>query len=158
MKNTFLNQLWLAIRIWLLAVAANTLLGTFYLTEFFTISHEIPFYLQVGSFYGAVFSFPIMVILLIIINRCIATNTNGMLLFMIVFASGIVLTVIMFLIFWAWMGGYKNMSILLTIAVLSGIVGMISYHKALLKSAVILKMLKSIAMKIKMILTPKLII
>lgn len=134
MKNTFLKQLWLATRIWLLAVATNTLLGTFYLTVFFMNYHEIPFYLQVGSFYGAVFSFPIMVILLIIINRCIATNTNGMLLFMIVFGSGIVLTVIMFLIFWAWLGGYKNMSMLMTIAVLSGIISMISYHKSLLKS------------------------
>jgi hypothetical protein len=134
MNNAFLKQLWLALRIWLLAVATNTLLGTFYCTEFFTISHKIPFYLQVGSFFGAVFSFPIMVILLIIINRCIATNTNGMLLFMTVFASGIALTVITFLIFWAWIGGYKNMGMLLTIAVLSGIVGMITFHKSLLKS------------------------
>jgi general stress protein CsbA len=53
---------------------------------------------------------------------------------MIVFGSGIALTVIMFLIFWAWIGGYKNMSMLLTIAVLSGIVGMLTFHKSLLKS------------------------
>ena len=134
MNNTFLKQLWLAIRIWLLAVAANTLLGTFYLTEFFTNPHEIPLYLEVGTIYGAVFSFPIMVVILIIINRCMATNTNGMLLFLIVFGSGIVLTVIMFLLFCAMIAGYKEMGMLLTIAVLSGIVGMVTYHKPLLKS------------------------
>lgn len=134
MKNTFLKQLWLSTRIWLLAVAANTLLGTFYLTEFFTNSHEIPLYLEVGIIYSALFSFPIMVILLIIINRCVATNTNGMLLFLIVFGSGIVLTVIMFLIFCAMIAGYKEMGMLMTIAVLSGIVGMITFHKSLLKS------------------------
>jgi hypothetical protein len=134
MNNTFLKQLWLAARIWLLAVATNTLLGTFYCTDFFTMPHEIPSYLEIGFVYSALFSFPIMVILFILINRCMATDTNGMLLFLIVFASGIVLTVIMFLIFWAWIGEYKNMSMLLTIAVLSGIVGIITFHKSLLKS------------------------
>jgi hypothetical protein len=135
MNNSFLKQLWLAARIWLLALATNTLLGTFYLTEFFTSPHEIPDFLVVGTVYGAVFSFPIMVILLIIINRCMATHTNGLLLFLIVFGSGIVLTVIMFLIFWAAIGGYNNdMGMLLTIAVLSGIVGMITFHRSLLKS------------------------
>jgi hypothetical protein len=64
-----------------------------------------------------------------------ATHTNGLLLFLIVFGSGIVLTVIMFLIFWAAIGGYNNdMDMLLTIAVLSGIAGMITFHKSLLKS------------------------
>jgi hypothetical protein len=134
MNNTFLQQLWLATRIWLLAVATNTLLGTFYCTEFFAKTHEIPFYLEVGIYYSALFSFPIMVVILILINRCMATNTNGMLLFLIVFASGIVLTVIMFLIFCAMIAGYRNMGMLLTIAVLSGIVGMLTFHKSLLKS------------------------
>jgi hypothetical protein len=134
MNNTFLKQLWLATRIWLLAVATNTLLGTFYLTEFFTNPHEIPFYLEVGIAYSALYSFPIMVAILIIINRCMATKTNGMLLFLIVFASGIVLTVIVFLIFSAMIIGYKESGMLLTIAVLSGIVGMLTFHKSLLKS------------------------
>jgi hypothetical protein len=134
MNNTFLKQLWLAARIWLLAVATNTLLGTFYCTEFFTNPHEIPFYLEVGIAYSALYSFPIMVAILIIINRCMATNTNGMLLFLIVFASGIVLTVIMFLFFCAMVAGYRDMGMLLTIAVLSGIVGMLTFHKSLLKS------------------------
>ena len=134
MNNTFLKQLWLATRIWLLAVTTNTLLGTFYCTAFFTRSHEIPLYLEAGIVYSALFSFPVMVVILILINRCMATNTNGMLLFLIVFASGIVLTVIMFLIFCAMIAGYREMGILLTIAVLSGIVGMITFHKSLLKS------------------------
>ena len=134
MNNIFLKQLWLSTRIWLLAVATNTLLGTFYCTEFFTRPQEIPFYLEVGFVYSALFSFPIMLMLFILINRCMATNTNGMLLFLIVFASGIVLTVIMFLFFCAMIAGYRNMGMLLTIAVLSGIVGMITFHKSLLKS------------------------
>jgi hypothetical protein len=134
MNNTFLKQLWLVIRIWLLAVAVNTLLGTFYLTDFFAKSHEIGLFLEIGTFYGALFSFPIMMVLLIIINRCMATDTNGMLLFMIFFASGIVCTVIMFLIFWAMIGGYGNMAILICIAVLSGIIAMASFHTSLLKS------------------------
>ena len=133
MNNTFLKQLWLSTRIWLLAVVTNTFLGTFYLTEFFTRPHEIPFYLEVGFIYSALFSFPIMVILLIIINRCMATDTNGLLLFLIVFGSGIALTVISFLIFCAMIAGYKEVGMLMTIAVLSGIVGMITFHKSLLK-------------------------
>ena len=134
MNNTFLKQLWLATRIWLLAVTTNTLLGTFYCTEFFSRSHEIPLYLEAGIVYSALFSFPIMVVILILINQCMATDTNGLLLFLIVFGSGIALTVIMFLIFCAVIGGYREMGMLLTIAVLSGIVGMISFHKSLLKS------------------------
>lgn len=133
MNNTFLKQLWLVIRIWLLAVAVNTLLGTFYLTDFFTKYREIAIFLEVGTMYGALFSFPIMLVLLVIINRCVATDTKGMLLFLIVFVSGIVLTVIMFLIFWAMIGGYGNMGILICIAILSGIVAMASFHTSLLK-------------------------
>lgn len=134
MNKTFLKQLWLALRIWLLAVTVNTVLGTFYLTDFFGKPREIPLFLEIGSIYSAVFSFPIMLVLLVIINRCISTDTNGLLLFRIVFISGIAGTVIMFLIFWAMIGGYGNMGILICIAVISGIVGMASHHAPLLKS------------------------
>ena len=98
------------------------------------MSHEVPLYLEAGIVYSALFSFPIMVVILILINRCMATDTNGLLLFLIVFGSGIALTVIMFLIFCAMIGGYKEMGMLLTIAVLSGIIAMITFHKSLLKS------------------------
>jgi hypothetical protein len=134
MNNNFLKQLWLALRIWLVAIAVNSLLGTFYLTDFFTSPHEIPVFLETGSIFSALFSFPIMLVLLIIINRCMATDTNGLLLFRTVFVSGIVLTVIMFLLFWALIGGYDGFGMLLSIAILSGIVGMASHHKSLLKS------------------------
>lgn len=133
MKHKFLPQLWLATRIWMLAVAANTTLGTLYLA--WPSVYNAGFYIVIGTVYGAVYALPVMLAILLIINRCAAAEKNGLWLFRLVFIVGIALTVVVFLTFWATnMGaGDSGKLILLCIAVLSGIIGMATFYKPLLK-------------------------
>jgi len=131
--NTFLKQLWLAIRIWLLAVAVNTLLGTIYLAGIgFLDAEELLFY---GTLYGAIYSFPVMIAILIIINRYSAADKSGLILLRAVFRTGLALTAVVFAVFWAMIGlnGVIMFLVGLCIALLSGILGMTIFNRSILK-------------------------
>ena len=132
MKNTFLKQLWLAIRIWLLAVAVNTILGTVYLSDLKL--HAVADLMIVGTCLGALFSFPVMVVICIIINRSVAAGKSGMFLFWLLFISSIVLAIIAFMIFCSGFGAFgSEANILLCIAMLSGIIGITSFYKSIVR-------------------------
>jgi hypothetical protein len=128
--KTFLQQLWLAIRIWLLAVAVNTILGTVYLASIrFLDAETLLFY---GTFYGAIFSFPVMIAILIIINQY---SVSGLLLFRTVVRTGMALTVAVFIAFWIMMNlhGVVMCLVLQCIALLSGILGMTAFNRSIVK-------------------------
>jgi len=132
MNNTFLKQLWLAIRIWLMAVAVNTILGTVYLSELKL--HAVADLIIAGTCLGAFFSFPIMLVICIIINRSAAGGKSGMFLFWLLFISSIVLATIAFMIFFGGFGAFaSDMNILLCIAILSGIIGITTFYKSILR-------------------------
>jgi hypothetical protein len=133
MKNSFLLQLWLAIRIWLLAVAINTLLGTAYLSVIkFLDAASLLFF---GTYYGGIFSFPVMLAILIIINRYSAADKTGLLLLRAVFRTALALTVVVFIAFWMMMGldGVVMFLVLLCIALLSGVLGITTFNRSILK-------------------------
>jgi hypothetical protein len=136
MKTTITGQVWMAIKIWFIAIAINTVLGTFYMTDFFSQRGVIGDYLIIGTAYGAIYSFPVIAILLISMNRSIAAGKNGLWLFRMVLITGIVLTVIASKVFFLMMKGLPlQMEIsLLCIAVLSGIAGITSQSKALINA------------------------
>jgi len=131
--KTFLQQLWLAIRIWLLAVAVNTILGTVYLAGIKFLDVESLLYF--GMFYGAIFSFPVMIALLIVINQYSVAEKSGLLLFRTVIRTGIALTVVVFIAFWIMMNlhGVVMCLVLQCIALLSGILGMTAFNRSIVK-------------------------
>lgn len=135
MKNTYLKQLWLITKIWLIAVSVNTVFGAFWLTGFATKSCRLWDYMSIGVVWGAVFSFPVMIVLLAALNDGITANNNGLSLFRSILLSGVCFTVFMFFIFWALIGGIGSrlMVPLLVISVLSAILGVGSQCKSLLK-------------------------
>jgi hypothetical protein len=133
MKYAFLKQLVLAIAIWVLAVIINTLLGTIYLAAIkFLNAGDL---LVIGSMYGAVFSFPVMIVIFIIINRYAAAFKKGALLFNAVFITSVVLTVIVFLLFWNMIGmrGVIMALVLQCIAIVSGIISLMTFYTPLVK-------------------------
>jgi len=136
MNNSFLTQLWIVCKIWFFAVLTNTLLGTFYLSDFFSRPNAVADLMTIGAVYASIFSFPAMVILLLIINRCIAAKTKGLQLFRIVFISGISLSMAVFLVFWSTVHPLRNteMGTLLCIAVLAAITGIVTQYKSILQS------------------------
>jgi len=133
MNNTFLKQLWLAIRIWLLAVVVNTLLGTIFLACIkWADAEELLFF---GTLYGAIFSFPVMLTILIIINRYAAADKTGLILLRAVYRAGLALTVVVFITFCIMIGMRESIVclILLCIALLSGILGMTAFNRSIMK-------------------------
>ena len=131
--NTFLKQFLLAVVIWLFAVVINTVLGTIYLVAIKFL--DAGSLLEFGSFYSAVFSFPIMIAILIIINRYAAGYKKGVRLFNAVFITSIVLTIIVFFIFWNMIGmrGVIMALILQCIAIVSGIISIMTFYTRLVK-------------------------
>lgn len=135
MKTSFTDQIWIAIKIWFIAIAAYALMGTFYLLDSISKVYRSFDFLTVFAVLGAFFSFPVIVILLIIINRCIAAGTKGLWLFRIVLLSGVVLTIIAFIAFCVMHEvGNVETTPLLCFAVLSAIIAIASQYKPLLKA------------------------
>jgi hypothetical protein len=134
MNTNFLQRLWLATRIWLIAVVTNTVLGTLYLTDF-AFSLDTGAVVGAGLLWGSLFSFPVMIIITAVMNWCIKAEMNGLQLFWGVFVTGILMTVIMFLIFCCFMGLHTDnlIKVLLGSAVLSGITAVTAHCRPLLK-------------------------
>jgi hypothetical protein len=134
MNTNFLKRLWLATRIWLVAVMINTVLGTFYLTDF-TYSLYTGTIIWAGLIWGAPFSFPVLLVIMAVMNRCMKDEMNGLQLFWGVFITGIMMSVIMFLIFCCFVGfyGHNQMPVLLGAAILSGIIAVTVHCRPLLK-------------------------
>jgi hypothetical protein len=97
MKYTFLKQLWVALKIWVIALSVNTIVGSIFLAG--GLDRDIMFF---GLLYGSIFSFPIFCILLIVISHCVSRRKNGLLLFRYVFITGLILTLFSFAIFSWW--------------------------------------------------------
>jgi hypothetical protein len=133
MKYAFLKQLLLAILIWLFAVVLNTVLGTIYLVAI--NFHTAATLLEFGSVYSTFFSLPIMITIFIIINRYAADNKKGARLFNAVFITSIVLTVIVFLLFWNVIGIRSIIMalVLLCIAIASGVISLMTFYNQLVK-------------------------
>jgi hypothetical protein len=134
MNTNLLQRLWLAGRIWLTAVMINTVLGTLYLTDF-TCSLYTGTIVWAGLLWGIPFSFPVLIIIMAVINRCQKAEMDGLQLFLGVLITGILMPVIMFLIFRCCIGfyGHDRMKVLLGVAVSSGIIAVVTHCRPLIK-------------------------
>lgn len=133
MKYEFLKQLLLALAIWAWAVILNAGFGTLYLA---TINfHEAGDLLVIGTFYGAIFSLPVMVAILSIIIIYHAGRRKGARLFNAAFIISVILTVIVSLLFWkiVYVRGIGMGLILMGIAILSGIISLMTFYKRLVQ-------------------------
>jgi len=133
MNASLLKRLWLAARIWLVAVMINTVLGTLYLTGF-TYSIHTGTIVFAGLIWGVPFSFPVLIVILAVMNRCMKEEINGLQLFWRVFITGVMMSVIMFLIFCCFVGFYYHncIPVLLGVAILSGIIAVSVHYRPLL--------------------------
>jgi len=127
-KGSFISQLWIAFKIWILAVVINSLGGAMYLCGFSPLD-ECWTYLIVGCLFSLVFSFRIFVALCIIINRCVYRNVHPTRIFVYVFCSGILLTVIFFLLFDYSLGIVEVIFPLFSCALLSSVIATASQFR-----------------------------
>jgi len=135
MRSNSYKQLWLIIKIWIMAVAVNTVFGTVFLADFISRYETAWGYIKLGIVWGSIFSLPIAMILRYTLRHCINLNMTGWVLIRYMLLLGIGFTFFMFLIFWAVIsiGADSILLVLLGIAVLSGIVGILSQYRSLLK-------------------------
>lgn len=132
MANDFPRQLWVAFKIWVLAVCANTILGTLYLGS----EGMIPLLLIYGTLFGGMYSFPVFILLVVIINRGVVKKVNGLFLFRLVFISGLILTAAVWKWFMLTSSDFPTEHIaFLFIALLSAIIAIACQHKSLFKLA-----------------------
>lgn len=129
MKKEFLKQIWVAFKIWVIALAANTLLGSLYLA-----GELDSFLMTAGLVIGIIFSFPLLIILYVVINECVSRRKNGLLLFQYVFIIGLGLTLISSGIFVMGFNGGHDIG-LLAIALISAVAGIGSQYGALFRLA-----------------------
>jgi len=127
------KQWLLGLRIWLLAIAFNTLLGTVFLTVWgeggFFLGDMIFMLLVFGAVYGAIVSLPAAVLLQFIINRCLAKRLTGVQVFRIALISALLIAVGAWFIFMMWMpwGTNENLAFLL-IAMAAGVGATATQH------------------------------
>ena len=133
MKYAFLQQLLLALAIWVWAVIINTLIGTIYLVaiNFETASTLLGY----GIFYGAIFSLPVMMAILFIINVYARNKKKGARLFNAVFITSVVLTVMVSVLFWkmVYVRGIVMGLVLMSIAIVSGVISLMTFYKRLVQ-------------------------
>jgi hypothetical protein len=125
MKKSFLKQVWVALKIWVIALAVNTLLGSLYITG--GLERGI---MTAGIVFGSIFSFPIFCILLIVINHCVSRRKDGLELFRYVFISALLLTLFSSMLFFLQMGGGVPVG-LMVISLVSAIAGVTAQYSSL---------------------------
>lgn len=127
MKKESLKQAWVAFKIWIIALAANTLMGSIYLSG--GIDRDLVIF---GLIYGTIFSAPIFLILLLVIGHCVSRRKNGLVIFRYVFITGLLMTGICSILFGMLIGTIPG---LLFISVLSAVIAIALQYNALFKLA-----------------------
>ena len=128
MKKELLKQFWVAFKIWAIALAVNTGLGCLYLVGYFE-----NMVMLIGLVYGAIFSLPVLIILLIVLNHCVSRRKNGLEIFQYVLLFGICLSLIAAVFFMVLFPGTPQA--LLMIAVVSAVAAIGSQYYALFRLA-----------------------
>jgi hypothetical protein len=136
------KQLVLGLRIWLLGVTANTLLGTFIIL----VSGRYGFYdsdlifclllLWFGAKIGAQGSLPAVLLLMLIIGRCVALRLSGVRIFCTALFSAVFMAAGAWGLFTCWMPLDRTDNIiLLGLAIVSGLIATGSQYKSFLRLA-----------------------
>ncbi|MFT3826860.1 MAG: hypothetical protein QM731_23250 [Chitinophagaceae bacterium] len=130
--TSFRQQLWVVFKLWIIAVAINTIAGTIILTNTPAFQHDADLLLIFGTLYGAIYAFPVALVLLLVINACCRYIITGMWLFWIVLISGSLCTIATFLVFAFTMGSeFHELYLLFISAFLSCTFAVASQYKPL---------------------------
>jgi hypothetical protein len=132
MKYKFLQQLWLATRIWLVAAGVNALLGAAVL-GFTTHSWDSA---GIGfvwiAIIGGFLSIPVPLLLYIMIAIAAAIRMNGFLLLGLLYVIGISLTLLVFNVVREDLS-HSEVVTFLSLAVLSGVAGITIFYKSIVQ-------------------------
>jgi drug/metabolite transporter (DMT)-like permease len=132
MKNKTLIQLWVAFKIWIMAVAINSVCGALYLTGF-NITAGLKEYFLIGSVFSLIFSFPIFLLLFFIIKTCVGRNMHPRKIFKYIFFTGIISTIIVFWLFSYSLGIGEIASPLFLSALVSCMISIGSQYRSMMR-------------------------
>lgn len=127
MNSSIGRAILVSLTIWVCAVFFNAILGTIVLSA----SAEPSIFL-VGLMFGAAFSFPVFLAILIVLYSCISKSTPGEIIVRQVFITGFVMTVLVFLAFMIMFDGMGAMVFALLIVALVSCAASISIHIGIL--------------------------
>ena len=96
MNNTFRQQLWAAVRIWLLAILLNSIIGTLW---FLYSELDIPWMIIFGILFGAIFSTPVLLGIIVVMNILVRRRHTARQICFAVYLTGILLTIFSFILF-----------------------------------------------------------
>jgi|SRR5579871_876786 len=131
MKKETRNQIWVALKIWIIAVFINATCGTAIIANFF-MSYEDLNIFRTGLLLGSLISFPIFILLLIII-KISCSRTYGKMIFLNVLVTGVLLTVLASILFF-YQTNFDQLSVDLCLcSCFSAIVSISIRYKPLLK-------------------------
>ena len=101
MKNITGRSTWIVFKIWSIAILLNSLIGTLVLTGAQGADFSIPL---IGAYYGAIFSSPIFIVFLVLLNFLVRKEASFKTVFITLMATGLILTVIVLTLFFAMVG------------------------------------------------------
>lgn len=131
MKKETRKQIWVAFKIWIIAVLINAACGTAVIANFF-ISYAALDLFSTGLLFGTLISFPIFIIILIVI-RTSSSRTYGKMIFLNVLVAGVLLTILASILFF-YQTGFDRLSIDLCLcACFSAFVSICTQYRPLLK-------------------------
>ena len=135
MNNSFYYRLWLTLRIWIIALLVNTIVGALYLSVYPHHFGTFWEYVELGICWGIVFSLPIMLTVLYTLGNCMYAGKKGKQLLQTIFLWVFLVTALMFFLFGIVIsvGLPEILVVLFGIALLSGCIGILSQYGSLLK-------------------------
>ena len=111
----------LAFRIWVIAVAINTLGGTIILAGFEGTADMVPLLFFYGLLFGIPVSLPALVVMYIIISYCVTWEVRHVILFRAALITALIMAVVAWILFVeCFSGSYRDISFLL-LALFSGV-------------------------------------
>ena len=133
MNNNTLYQLGLAAKIWLVAVIMNALLGAL-LIGFSNGGEGMWEMFLLILMVGGLFSIPCLVTVFLLI-RLLTGWVGGILIFLIVAAGGVAVTVLVFngLMQELGEGDRDNMRYMLVVTIIAALAGVVTFYKPLMK-------------------------
>lgn len=136
--NSLYKQIWVSLKIWMIAVMIDSLIGTLFVTAG-SLEENGQWIVKVIMLYSclsALFSLPIFFAIIFILNRCMASEVASQRAFLIVLLSGIGMTILVYIIFLSWVGALDKVLLgHFLIALLSAIAGVSLQRASILRIA-----------------------
>lgn len=128
-----MSSLKVSLRIWLMAILVNTILGVIYLGE---MAANVGLVFIFGLLFSFIGSIPVFLLLWLVVNRCFSADIEGMWTFWITLITSTLFTLVAFVWFMYLVDDSgKEIQTLCILAVLSAIVAVTSQGYGLIRSS-----------------------